>query len=552
MNDRGAATLRDAELERRYRDDGFVVMPMLGPEEVAALQDAYWDHIAQPGDHGLTVDYLRPDRRVMATIAELLAPVWARHLHDVFVDHRPIFTTFVVKHPDERSNMFLHEDRSWVDERRYRSGTLWIPLTDVGPELDNGGLQIIRHSHLLADGWSGTGTPDLYAPFEDRLRASLETPTVPAGSAVYYDSRTLHASPPNRSCRPRVAIACGIAPRSADLIHVVGDGDHRRIYAVDEEFFVRNSPRDLVGGMPPGYPVVEEHEEHPTLSLDRIDATIGPAAQAPATIAAAPLGEDASTHPLPTVTKLRDEYELRLTGTHRRRALAPALAATVSWNNRAVRAAAPLPNPVPLEGIEWAERLARSHAGIRAEWDAFAGSGLRLPLLEDVFGGPQGNVGSWWRGLPLVLRGQAVGPARRHFRATVAALNEVPGLHSAMWSVMGPGGSLPPHCGPNAGALRLLIGVAGSDEAVVTVGDTEVALRDGQSVLFDDTDLHSSTNRGSTPRVLILCDIIRPVRGPVRWTNRVVQELHHELIPRFRDAPAIGTEWFEAINPGAG
>lgn len=422
---------------------------------------------------------------------------------------------------------------------------MWIPLTDVGPGIDNGGLQIIRHSHLLADGWSGTGTPDLIGPFEDRLRASLETPAVAAGSAVYYDSRTLHASPPNRGDTARIAIACGIAPRSADLIHVVGDGRRRRIYAVDEEFFIRHSPRDLVGGVPDGYEVIEEHDEDPQLTLERIDATIAP----PVTPPVAPVEVRATTHPLPTPAKLRAEYELRLTGTRRRRLVAPAMAAVVGWNNRSVRAHDPRPNPVPLDGVAWAERLAADHAAIRREWDAFVDGGGRLPQLEDVFGGPQGNVSSWWRGLPLMLRGRGVGPARHHFGTTVAALARVPGLHSAMWSVMGPGGKLPPHAGPNAGALRLLVGVAGSDGAVVTVGDTAVAMRDGDALLFDDTDVHASTNDTDSPRVLILCDVIRPLPAPARWVNRVVQEAHHELIPRFRGAPGAGAEWFDALNP---
>ena len=268
-----APTLANPGFEQQYREDGFAVMPFLDPGEAAGIEAMYWD-LAPEGDNGLTVDYLRPDRSYMARISEMLAPVWDRHFPSVFTDHRAIFVTFVVKHPGLTSDMFLHEDRSWVDERRLRSGTLWIPLVDVGPGNPNGGLEIVRHSHRLATCWSGTGTPDLIRPWEACLRAALEPVTVPAGSAVYYDSRTLHASPANLTDSPRVALACGVAPWDAQLIHVVATGRrHRRIHAVDEDFFIRFGPGEVMSsGMPDRYPIIEEHDEDPLLTAEQIVA----------------------------------------------------------------------------------------------------------------------------------------------------------------------------------------------------------------------------------------------------------------------------------------
>lgn len=281
MNGRNGAgaptgsTLCDPAHERAYLEDGFVVMPLLDRDEVTEIESMYWA-LVPDGDHGLTVDYLRPDRSYMRRISEMLAPVWERHLPRVFTDHHAIFVTFVVKHPGVASEMFLHEDRSWVDERVFRSGTLWIPMTDVGPGIDNGGLQIVRHSHRLATCWSGTGTPDLIRPYETTLRRHLEPVAVRAGSAVFYDSRTLHASPPNRTDAPRVALACGIAPRDAQLIHVVATGRrHRQIFAVDIDFFIDHGPGEINAGMPPGYRLIEEMDETPALSPGEVGAVTG-------------------------------------------------------------------------------------------------------------------------------------------------------------------------------------------------------------------------------------------------------------------------------------
>lgn len=266
----GGTTLRDPEMERRLLDDGFVVMPLLDDDEVQQLS-AIQQELASEVDDGLTVDYLRTDRSVMAQIRDRLAPLWERRLPQVFTGHRAVFTTFVAKHPGPGSDLYLHDDRSWVDERCLRSGTLWIPLVDVGPDIDNGGLELVRHSHLLGSDWSGSNTPDLIRPFEPTLRAQLERPSVPAGAAVFYDSRTLHASPANDSDRVRVAVVCAVVPERAALLHAVATGRrHRVLHAVDEQFFIDHGPDELQAGMPDGYAVLDEFDVQPVLGAHRV------------------------------------------------------------------------------------------------------------------------------------------------------------------------------------------------------------------------------------------------------------------------------------------
>ena len=201
-----ADTFSDPTLESQYRDLGFVVVPMLDHDEIEEVRAGY-RALVPPDDHGLTIDYMRPDRTYMHEILALLGPVWRRHFPRLFVDHRPLLSTFVTKHPGEASSMFLHEDRTMVDETRYRSGTLWVPLVDVGPTLDNGRLQLVPRSHRIDQVLAGTGTPEWYRPYEDYLREQLVDLTVPAGHALYFDTRTLHASPPNLTSTVREALS---------------------------------------------------------------------------------------------------------------------------------------------------------------------------------------------------------------------------------------------------------------------------------------------------------------------------------------------------------
>jgi hypothetical protein len=271
-----SVTFREPALEAEYRREGFVVAPLLDRREIEHLLAGY-RALVPPGDHGLTIDFMRPDRTYMHQIAELIEPVWARHFPELFVDHRPVLTSFITKHPGPTSNMFLHEDRTLVDERHFRSGTLWVPLVDVGPDLDNGGLQLIPKSHLLNEVMAGTDTPELFRPYTEYLEELLQTAAMPAGHALYYDTRTLHASPPNLSSAPREAIVCAVAPRAADLIHVVGTSRrHRRVHRVDEAFFLEVHPHTVRSEeIEERYPVLMEFDDDSRLGPDRVVELLG-------------------------------------------------------------------------------------------------------------------------------------------------------------------------------------------------------------------------------------------------------------------------------------
>jgi hypothetical protein len=262
--------VRDERLAACLERDGFGVVPLLDAATVACLRQEYAS-VVPPGDHGLAIDYMRQDRTVMRALQVLLGPVWDEHLPRLFEDPVVALCTVVTKHPGDQSGMFLHEDRSFVDESRARAYTVWVPLVPVGPTLDNGGLQIVPGSHRLPTGPAGSNTPDLIRPFEAQLREHLVPVTAGAGDAVVYDTRTLHASAPNLSDAPRPAVTCAVVPRGEALIHVVATSrTHRRVHAVSPEFFVEHHPRDIEVEMPADCPVIDEFDVEPSLTAEDV------------------------------------------------------------------------------------------------------------------------------------------------------------------------------------------------------------------------------------------------------------------------------------------
>ena len=224
------------------------------------------------------------------------------------------------------------------------------------------------------------------------------------------------------------------------------------------------------------------------------------------------------------------------------------LNALVVANNARLRRADPVTaNPRSLAGIPWHQRLVGDLDEITREWSAFTATGERLPHIEDVLGEHQGNIGPWRVGVLRVNRA-STRLARERFPVTLAALEAIPRLEAALWSVLEPGTELTEHRGPNAGVLRYHLGVVCPEGAALQVGDTVVPYGVGEGILFDDSAPHAAWNHGTTPRVTLFCEMERPLPGLAAAQNRMTQALMGAAAGR-RRIPAIADSWTAALHP---
>lgn len=223
------------------------------------------------------------------------------------------------------------------------------------------------------------------------------------------------------------------------------------------------------------------------------------------------------------------------------------VAANTAWMRRVD---AGHPNPRDLSGQPWAVELVAAHERIHREWSDFVARGGDLPYIDDLLDGHQGNQSSWWKAGALIVRGRPAPPLADCLPETTEALMRVPGMLSTMLSVLGPGGELPEHTGPNSGSLRMLVGVDVPEGAGHQIEGRHVSLADGAVVLFDDSYPHAAWNRSDRPRVALLCDILRPLPFGLRAANRAVQFLRHHLTPEYHRVTTVGAEWHEALVGG--
>lgn len=98
---------------------------------------------------------------------------------------------------------------------------------------------------------------------------------------------------------------------------------------------------------------------------------------------------------------------------------------------------------------------------------------------------------------------------------TVAILKETPGLNGAMFALLPKKGKLNPHRDPYAGSIRYHLGLItpNSDQCQIYVDGIAYTWKDGEDVLFDETFIHHAKNNTDQDRIILLCDIERPMRN---------------------------------------
>ena len=114
--------------------------------------------------------------------------------------------------------------------------------------------------------------------------------------------------------------------------------------------------------------------------------------------------------------------------------------------------------------------------------------------------------------------------ALRYCPRTVELLQKVPAIKAALFAELPRGAKLNPHRDPYAGSLRYHLGLAtpNDDRCRIWVDDEPYSWRDGEGVIFDETYIHWVRNDTDESRLILLCDIERPLRfAPARWLNRL-------------------------------
>jgi beta-hydroxylase len=96
---------------------------------------------------------------------------------------------------------------------------------------------------------------------------------------------------------------------------------------------------------------------------------------------------------------------------------------------------------------------------------------------------------------------------------TMELLDQMPSMRIALFACLNPGKKLRAHHDPFAYTLRYSLGLStpNSDQCGLKVDGEDYKWHDGDSIIFDETFLHSAYNNSDTPRIILMTDIDRPM-----------------------------------------
>ncbi len=119
-----------------------------------------------------------------------------------------------------------------------------------------------------------------------------------------------------------------------------------------------------------------------------------------------------------------------------------------------------------------------------------------------------------WTRFYLKWYGDPLPSAVRKCPKTLEVLKQTPSIKAAMFASLPSGGKLMPHRDPFAGSLRYHLGLKtpNSDECFILVDGQKHSWRDGEDVLFDETYIHEAHNRTDENRIILFCDVTRPMK----------------------------------------
>ncbi len=172
----------------------------------------------------------------------------------------------------------------------------------------------------------------------------------------------------------------------------------------------------------------------------------------------------------------------------------------------------------------WAAGLEAAAPAIRRELDAVLTRADDLPAFHEISPDQRRiSKGADWKTFILFGFGYKSAANCAACPETTAALEKIPGLRTAFFSILAPRYHIPRHQGVTKGLLRAHLGLivpADAETCEMRIADETVVWREGRLEIFDDTHPHEVRNDADAQRVVLLLDVDRPMRFWGRVVSR--------------------------------
>lgn len=173
--------------------------------------------------------------------------------------------------------------------------------------------------------------------------------------------------------------------------------------------------------------------------------------------------------------------------------------------------------------------LEDAYPQIRAELEALLEHPEDLPSFHQI-SPDQARIskGNNWKTFGFYVYGQRVDDNCAQCPHTAAILDAMPGMRSAMFSILAPRYHIAPHKGPTRAVVRVHLGLKVPKDwqkVWIRVDDQILHWHEGQVMVFDDTYEHEVRNDTDETRAVLFIDVDRPMDRIGTLFNQLIVRL---------------------------
>lgn len=158
-----------------------------------------------------------------------------------------------------------------------------------------------------------------------------------------------------------------------------------------------------------------------------------------------------------------------------------------------------------------------------------------------------------WSKFYLKWYGYTHDSAKKLAPETVKILEKVPTVNGAMFSFLPVGSQLTRHLDPVACSLRYHLGLStpNQDSCFINIDEQNYSWRDGQVLIFDETFLHYAKNNSDRYRLILMCDVERPMNVFGKFVNLIYKGLmRFTVVPNMTgDKHGLVNRIFSSLSP---
>ena len=250
--------LRDTLLQEEFEKKGYVQVAFLNEEQVEYLKNMFFETLAESGGYKtsddadfkteseITYDFTFIDKNpdYKRKVFKIITEVFKQKADEYLNDYTPIIANYIRK-KENGGEVPLHQNWAFVEEEKFTSVSIWVPLVDSNEE--NGTLQMVDNSHKKFGKIRGPLIPWELDGIKNEIISNHLTPmNVKAGTGVILDDSIVHYSNINTTSGLRLTIQLILIPSCTHPVHYHFDRSKGtetvQVFETNQDFYMGFHP----------------------------------------------------------------------------------------------------------------------------------------------------------------------------------------------------------------------------------------------------------------------------------------------------------------------